>query len=196
MLSLTGKNGDQLEVTFVLGMNLKPATEEHINGRCASLVGERADVKIGDKCRILLVDCESPDGPRHVALLEVVKPGDGRSSLLEKTFHDIIGGLVGERLTEPEVFRALRTRCSDEHEMLEILLDVVEAYSYETKPSRRPLRYGHYCIVIARLINKLHADDAQKRIALYERAAAYCAADEGGREWADSFNMVAELLRH
>jgi hypothetical protein len=193
MLTLNGKNGDQLEVTFVLStVPFTLVTEETINGHTALLLADIIKVSAGDRCRVSLVDCESGKG--IVQLQEVIKPGDGLSSLRQKTFRDIHGSVFNGRLPESQVFSNLRARCGSETEMLEVLLDVLEAYSFETPPSRRPLAYGHYCIVIARLINSLHTGDAAAQAALFRRAAGYCEARDGGKQWAESFRVIADSL--
>jgi hypothetical protein len=79
--------------------------------------------------------------------------------------------------------------------MLEVLLDVLETYTFGNSLLRAQLQYGHYCIVIARLVSKLHADDAPARAALYRRAAQYCSANESGRLWAESFTLAANCRR-
>ncbi len=53
------------------------------------------------------------------------------------------------------------------------------------------INYGHYCIVVARLINKLFPADVQARAALYRRAAQYCKGKEQGQKWAEAFQTVA-----
>ncbi len=85
----------------------------------------------------------------------------------------------------------LRARCDGDAEMLEVLLDVLQSYSFNVEQRTALLNYGHYCIVVARLINKLYADDAQARAAMYRRAALYCEGKDQGQQWADAFLSVA-----
>lgn len=202
MLTLTGQVGSQLEVTFAQAFRCVVA-EESINGRDAYLHRDSIKVQAGDRCRVTLVDCpESGDGFALLRVDEVIETGVGGWSLRQLTVNDIQTGWYVEKNFERTVLANLRSRCAGDNgdaKMLEVLLDVLECYSYTNRADSDrfiiPLKYGHYCIVIARLINKLYADDAAKRIELYLRAARYCAVKPGGRQWAESFRAVAGTLQ-
>ena len=196
MLSIKAAIGAQVEVTFANSFQTVCA-QQRINGRNVFLHPASKDARPGDRCLVTLV--ESPEGSRYclVRLDDVIHSGDGHSSLLEKTEHDIGRSRRGD-CSAQDVLANLRARCQGENgdrEMLETLLDVLETYTFSVPSIFDTLEDGHYCIVISRLINKLYASDVRTRIALFERAALYCSARVEGRGWSESFTAIADSLR-
>ncbi len=198
MLALNGTIGSKLVLTFVRE-DILEVSQERINGRKAYLAVDSRRVKKGDRCLVTIVD-ETPDHSMYFVFVdEIIERGDGHSSLLEKVLTEVeIGSRRGEASYEQKVIARLRTLCNGgagDATMLEVLLDILESYSVDVPHRRAELKYGHFCIVIARLIQSLFADDAEKRVDAYRRAAQYCSAKSGGRGWAESFRAVAATLK-
>ncbi len=191
MLTLTAEIGAQMEVTFEKAFRCV-VTQQRINGCAGYLSVDSKRARAGDKCRVTLVAYAPGPNIYYVRVDEVIKHGDGVTSLLEKTLCQIqVGPRRGEQNFEQNVLARLRARCDGDADMLEVLLDVLQSYSFNVEQRSALLNYGHYCIVVARLINKLYADDAQARAAMYRRAAQYCEGKEQGQKWADAFVSVA-----
>ena len=203
MLTMTGEFeiGTQLVVTFVQAHRCV-TTEKRINGRSAFLSVDSIQARAGDKCRVTIVD-QTPDQSMYfVRVDDFLIKGDRQTSLLEKTLCDVESGCRrGEQNFERKVIARLRARCTGkpqapwDADMLEVLLGVLESYTFGIPGQRAELKYGHYCIVISRLVSRLHAKDEQARAAIYRLAAQYCSANEGGRQWAESFMLAANCRR-
>ena len=198
MLNVTAEIGSQIEVTCVKGALGSVTVQERVNGCSTYLHTDSIDgVRAGDKCRATLV-YRAKD--RHLCLVRVdavIVQGDGHSSMLEKTLHSIeLSQFIGG--SQQDVLASLRSRCRGDNadaEVLETILDVLESYGATPVQRGAPLEYGHYCIAASRLIEKLHADDVQAKVALYERAARSCSLHLAGRGWGQSFAAVAASLR-
>lgn len=196
MLTLNAEIGAQMEVTFVKWFGGVVA-EQRINGCAGFLSPDSVRVRAGDKCRVTLVEYAAGPNLQYVRVDEVIRRGDGISSLLEKTLCEVeVGPRRGEKNFEQKVIARLRARCDGDDnggdaEMLEVLLDLLQSFSFNSEQRSGLLNYGHYCIVIARLINKVYANDARMRAALYRRAAQYCEGKEKGQQWTEAFLSVA-----
>ena len=198
VLNITGQIGSQLELTFVREDGFM-VSQQRINGRRAYLcVGSRG-VVTGTRCRATIVDENAKRNVFFVRVDEILEHGDGVSSHSQTAILEAeIGCRRSEQNFEQKLIARLRARCAGgagDTMMLEVLLDVLESYAGDVPHPRADLNYGHYCIAISRLINSLYADDAAKRVELYLRAARYCDANPGGREWATSFRAVADTLK-
>lgn len=196
MLTLNAEIGAQMEVTFVKWFGGVVA-EQRINGCAGFLAADSVRVRPGDKCLVTLVEYAAGSNINYVRADKVIRRGDGKSSLLEKTLCEVeVGPRRSEKNFEQKVIAKLRARFDGDGnggdaEMLEVLLDLLQSFSFNSEQRSGLLNYGHYCIVIARLINKVYANDARMRAALYRRAAQYCEGKETGQQWAEAFLSVA-----
>lgn len=81
---------------------------------------------------------------------------------------------------------------ADKEGLLEALLELLEAYTFEPWKNQLPSGLGHICIVIHRLISEIYQHDGVARVAKYRRAVQYL--EVHGHEWASAFHAVADYV--
>lgn len=197
MLQLTENFGigSQVEITIVRSHGLIQA-QELINGRTCYLLGTRWRILIGDRCRVTIVGEPRNKSFYFFEANEILASGDGQSSNLEKLLAHI--ERQGAPNFEESMLARMRAQRNSESDgpadMLELLLDLLEYHSLSREkqmlgtPSA-PLNYGHYCIVIARLIRQVYNSDAQKQKELFARAAEFCRGRS--EEWHSALLIAA-----
>jgi len=200
MLRLNGPFGigSQIDVTFAKPDALT-ISQELIDGRTGRISVTSQSVMPGDRWRATIIK-ESPCRRFYFLRAEtLLEQGNGQRSHLERLLSRI------SMQDAPNFEEGLLMRMGrefsynnrGEQAWLETLLDLLEYQTFapeelEFRTPVTPIRYGHYVIVIVRLINKLYPDDPAARAALYERAAGYCR--ERSVEWHDALRAAAAVL--
>lgn len=193
MLQLTGSYGvGTVAEVIVVRPNAMLQAQQLFNGRTGYVDSTLHAARPGDRCRVMIVG-EPPCKKFFILkVTEVLARGNGKSSDLEKLLARI------ERQGPPNFEEAMLANMRVEYlrelrpmaAMLETLFDLLEYHSLRRDqqafgaPSH-PLNYGHYCIVISRLISKLYAGDR----AAYQRAAEYCRGRN--EQWHEALRLAA-----